>query len=159
MPGKVNPVIPEVVNQVAFEVIGNDVTVTMAAEAGQLQLNAFEPIIAASLFKSLTHLRNACLTLRRSLRARHHRQPRADAAHVGRESIGLCHRPQPRTSATSGRARWRRRPTRPAESVYSLVLDQGLAQRASSSMPSLTPEGLTAPRPRVPAHGSGPGGE
>src|SRR3954465_6565909 len=63
MPGKVNPVIPEVVNQVAFEVIGNDVTVTMAAEAGQLQLNAFEPIIAHSLFKSLQHLASACRTL------------------------------------------------------------------------------------------------
>jgi aspartate ammonia-lyase len=63
MPGKVNPVIPEVVNQIAFEVIGNDVTVTFAAEAGQLQLNAFEPIIAHSLFKSTTHLRNGCLTL------------------------------------------------------------------------------------------------
>jgi aspartate ammonia-lyase len=63
MPGKVNPVIPEVVNQVAFEVIGNDITVTMAAEAGQLQLNAFEPIIAHSLFKSLQHLASACATL------------------------------------------------------------------------------------------------
>jgi aspartate ammonia-lyase len=50
MPGKVNPVIPEVVNQVAFEVIGNDLTITFAAEAGQLQLNAFEPIIAYSSF-------------------------------------------------------------------------------------------------------------
>src|ERR671928_1412708 len=63
MPGKINPVIPEVVNQVAFEVIGNDVTVSFAAEAGQLQLNAFEPIIAHSLSKSVTHLRNGCLTL------------------------------------------------------------------------------------------------
>ena len=63
MPGKVNPVIPEVVNQIAFEVIGNDITVSFAAEAGQLQLNAFEPIIAHSLFKSITHLRNGCLTL------------------------------------------------------------------------------------------------
>ena len=63
MPGKINPVIPEVVNQVAFEVIGNDVTVTMAAEAGQLQLNAFEPIILHSLSESITHLRSACLTL------------------------------------------------------------------------------------------------
>ena len=63
MPGKVNPVIPEVVNQVAFEVIGNDITVTMAAEAGQLQLNAFEPIIAHSLFKSLAHLTAGCGTL------------------------------------------------------------------------------------------------
>src|SRR5258708_28277266 len=61
-PGKVNPVIPEVVNQIAFEVIGNDITVSFAAEAGQLQLNAFEPIIAPSLFKSLNHLRPRCLT-------------------------------------------------------------------------------------------------
>ena len=64
MPGKVNPVIPEVMNQVAFEVIGNDVTITMAAESGQLQLNAFEPIMAWSLHKSVRHLRQACLTLR-----------------------------------------------------------------------------------------------
>jgi aspartate ammonia-lyase len=63
MPGKVNPVIPEVVNQIAFEVIGNDITVTMAAEAGQLQLNAFEPIIAHSLFKSIAHLAAGCRTL------------------------------------------------------------------------------------------------
>jgi aspartate ammonia-lyase len=63
MPGKVNPVIPEVVNQIAFEVIGNDMTVTFAAEAGQLQLNAFEPIIAHSMFKSISHLRQGCLIL------------------------------------------------------------------------------------------------
>jgi aspartate ammonia-lyase len=63
MPGKVNPVIPEVVNQIAFEVIGNDMTVTMAAEAGQLQLNAFEPIIAHSLFEGIKHLAAGCRTL------------------------------------------------------------------------------------------------
>jgi len=63
MPGKVNPVIPEVVNQVAFEVIGNDVTVTLAAEGGQLQLNAFEPVIVHSLNRSITHLGNACRVL------------------------------------------------------------------------------------------------
>jgi len=63
MPGKVNPVIPEAVNQVAFEVVGNDMTISMAAEAGQLQLNAFEPIIAHSLFKSLTHLEAVCRSL------------------------------------------------------------------------------------------------
>jgi aspartate ammonia-lyase len=63
MPGKVNPVIPEVVNQIAYEVIGNDLTVTFAAEAGQLQLNAFEPIIAHSLFKSVLHLSRGCVTL------------------------------------------------------------------------------------------------
>lgn len=64
MPGKVNPIIPEVVNQVAFEVVGNDITITMAAEGGQLQLNAFEPIIAHSLFKSIEHLVGAFTTLR-----------------------------------------------------------------------------------------------
>ena len=63
MPGKVNPVIPEVVNQVAFQVCGNDVTISMAAEAGQLQLNAFEPVIAHCLFTSATHLTAACRTL------------------------------------------------------------------------------------------------
>ncbi len=62
-PGKVNPVIPEVVNQIAFEVIGNDVTVSFAAEAGQLQLNAFEPIIAHFLFMNVTHLEMGCRTL------------------------------------------------------------------------------------------------
>ncbi len=63
MPGKVNPVIPEVMNQVCFEVIGNDVAITMAVEGGQLQLNAFEPLMAWALHKSLTHLTNACKTL------------------------------------------------------------------------------------------------
>lgn len=63
MPGKVNPVIPEVVNQIAFTVIGNDTTVTMASEAGQLELNAFEPIIARSLMMSITYLRRGCKVL------------------------------------------------------------------------------------------------
>ncbi len=56
MPGKINPVIPEVVNQIAFLVIGNDATITMAAEAGQLELNAFEPVIFNRLFGSITAL-------------------------------------------------------------------------------------------------------
>ncbi|MBF5007585.1 aspartate ammonia-lyase [Diaphorobacter caeni] len=63
MPGKVNPVIPEVMNQVCFEVIGNDAAITMAVEAGQLQLNAFEPLMAWALHQSLTHLSSACRTL------------------------------------------------------------------------------------------------
>ncbi len=63
MPGKVNPVIPEVVNQVCFNIIGNDVTVTMAAEAGQLELNAFEPIIFYNLFQSIETLKYAVRTL------------------------------------------------------------------------------------------------
>jgi len=64
MPAKVNPVIPEVVNQVCFKVIGNDTTVTFAAEAGQLQLNVMEPVIGQALFESIDILRNACVNLR-----------------------------------------------------------------------------------------------
>ena len=64
MPGKVNPVIPEVVNQVCFDVIGGDVTVTLAAEAGQLQLNVFEPIIAYRLLHALDSMKRAFVVLR-----------------------------------------------------------------------------------------------
>ena len=64
MPGKVNPVIPEVTNQVCYKVIGNDTTVAFAAEAGQLQLNVMEPVIAESILESVTWLTNAINTLR-----------------------------------------------------------------------------------------------
>jgi aspartate ammonia-lyase len=64
MPGKVNPVIPEVVNQVCFDVCGGDVTVTMAAEGGQLQLNVFEPVIAFRLLYGISAMKNACVVLR-----------------------------------------------------------------------------------------------
>jgi aspartate ammonia-lyase len=64
MPGKVNPVIPEVVNQIAFKVIGNDLAVTIAAEAGQLELNVFEPVIVQSLFESIEMLKNGMMTLK-----------------------------------------------------------------------------------------------
>jgi len=64
MPGKVNPVIPEVVNQIAFKVIGNDLTVTLAAEAGQLELNVMEPVIVQSIFESIEMLKNGMMTLK-----------------------------------------------------------------------------------------------
>ena len=63
MPGKVNPVVPEVVNQICFQIIGNDVTVSMASEASELELNMAEPIIAFNLFFGLTLLRNAAIVL------------------------------------------------------------------------------------------------
>ncbi len=63
MPAKVNPVLPEAVNNACYKVFGNDTTVTMAAEAGQLQLNAMEPVIAQSLFESLELLINSCYSL------------------------------------------------------------------------------------------------
>lgn len=64
MPGKVNPVIPEVVNQIAFKVIGNDLTVTLASEAGQLELNVMEPVIVQSIFESVEMLRNGMEVLK-----------------------------------------------------------------------------------------------
>lgn len=63
MPGKINPVIPEVVSQVAFNVIGNDTAITLAAEAGQMELNAFEPVLFYKLFESIDTLKGAVLTL------------------------------------------------------------------------------------------------
>ena len=111
MPGKVNPVIPEVVNQMAFEVIGNDVTVTLAAEAGQLQLNAFEPIIAHSLFKSIDAPAQRLPDPRRALRERDHGEPRAAAARR-RELDGIVTALTPysatRTRRRSRRKRWPR---------------------------------------------------
>ena len=62
MPGKINPVIPEVVNQVAFRIVGNDVTISMAVEAGQMELNAFEPVIFCCLFQSIDELAHAVET-------------------------------------------------------------------------------------------------
>ena len=64
MPAKVNPVIPEVVNQVCYKVIGNDTAISFATEAGQLQLNVMEPVIAQCMFESLDILNNACINLR-----------------------------------------------------------------------------------------------
>ncbi|MBT6504666.1 MAG: aspartate ammonia-lyase, partial [Deltaproteobacteria bacterium] len=63
MPGKVNPVIPEVVNQIAFKVIGNDLTVSLGAEAGQLELNVMEPVIVQSIFESIEMLKNGITVL------------------------------------------------------------------------------------------------
>ncbi|ADV85221.1 aspartate ammonia-lyase [Vibrio vulnificus] len=64
MPAKVNPVIPEVVNQVCFKVLGNDNTISFAAEGGQLQLNVMEPVIGQAMFESISLLQNACVNLR-----------------------------------------------------------------------------------------------
>ena len=64
MPGKVNPVIPEAVNQTAFQVIGNDLVISLAAEGGQLQLNAFEPVLAVNILRSLRYMTNAMVMLR-----------------------------------------------------------------------------------------------
>jgi len=142
MPGKVNPVIPEVVNQIAFEVIGNDVTVSFAAEAGQLQLNAFEPIIAHSLFESLTHLRNGCVMLAercvKGITANREHLRRVVENSIGivtalNPYIGYTHATQVAQEAlTTGR------------SVYDLVLEKRLLSKEQLDQ-ILRPEALTRP--------------
>jgi aspartate ammonia-lyase len=144
MPGKVNPVIPEVVNQIAFEVIGNDVTVSFAAEAGQLQLNAFEPIIAHSLFKSLRHLRQGCLTLAdrcvRGITANRERLRQS----VER-SIGIVTALNPYIGYENASAIAKEAHATGA-SVYDLVLARGLLTQEQLD-DILRPEILTQPRP------------
>ncbi|HTH18331.1 MAG TPA: lyase family protein, partial [Magnetospirillum sp.] len=144
MPGKVNPVIPEVVNQIAYEVIGNDQTVTFAAEAGQLQLNAFEPIIAHSLFKSVNHLRQGCLILAErcvdGITA--NRERLADSV---RNSIGIVTALNPvigYANATEVAAEAHRT----GKSVAELVQARGL-MTAEALAEALRPEVLTQPRP------------
>ncbi|KZE33548.1 aspartate ammonia-lyase [Crenobacter luteus] len=148
MPGKVNPVIPEVVNQIAFEVIGNDTTVTFAAEAGQLQLNAFEPIIAHSLFKSVAHLTQGCRVLadrcvsgitanRDHLRASIERS--IGIVTALNPYIGYANATDIAAAAhASGRG------------VAEIVLERGLMS-AEALAEALRPESLTQPRP-LPAH-------
>jgi aspartate ammonia-lyase len=143
MPGKVNPVIPEVVNQVAYEVIGNDVTVTMAAEAGQLQLNAFEPIIAHSLFKSITHLRNACITLAKRCVSgitanRDHLRAQVE------RSIGLVTALNPYIGYEAA-TRIAAEALESGRSVYTLVLEEGLLSKDELDE-ILKPENMTQPR-------------
>jgi aspartate ammonia-lyase len=143
MPGKVNPVIPEVVNQIAFEVIGNDITVTMAAEGGQLQLNAFEPIIAHSLFKSLYHLAAGCRTLGERCvkgitanreRARHLLDQSTALVTALTPFIGYARSTEIAQEALASGA-----------SVYDLVLQKKLMGREELDK-LLSPEMLTRPR-------------
>ncbi|HZU01596.1 MAG TPA: aspartate ammonia-lyase [Ktedonobacteraceae bacterium] len=147
MPGKVNPVIPEVVNQIAFEVIGNDVTVSFAAEAGQLQLNAFEPIIAHSLFKSLTHLRSGCLTLAercvQGITANRER-----LRWLVEHSIGIVTALNPYIGYANATAVAQEALTT-GKSVSDLVLAKGLLTREQLDT-ILRPELLTQPRSIVP---------
>ncbi|MBN2550427.1 MAG: aspartate ammonia-lyase [Anaerolineales bacterium] len=143
MPGKVNPIIPEVVNQVAFEVIGNDITVTMAAEAGQLELNAFEPVIAFNLFRSLDMLGRACRTLS---------QRCIDGITANREwcrrsvenSIGLVTALNPLLGYEKS-TEIARQALETGRSVYEIVLEKGYLTQAQLDE-VLSPENMTRPR-------------
>jgi aspartate ammonia-lyase len=143
MPGKVNPIIPEVVNQIAFEVIGNDLTVSFASEAGQLQLNAFEPIIAHSIFKSLRHLRAGCITLAENCVSGVTAE-RERLAQIVRRSVGLATALNPYIGYEN--ATWiAREALQSGEDVATLVLKLGLMSRDDLEA-ALRPEALTRPR-------------
>jgi aspartate ammonia-lyase len=143
MPGKVNPIIPEVVNQVAFEVIGNDITVTLAAEAGQLELNVMEPVIAYSLFTSLDMLGRACRTLAErcicGITAN-----RETCRLMVENSIGLVTALNPyigyeKSTLVANEALLTGR------SVYAIVLEKGYLTKAELD-DILSPENMTRPR-------------
>jgi aspartate ammonia-lyase len=143
MPGKVNPVIPEVVNQVCFDIIGGDITVTMAAEAGQLQLNVFEPIIAYRLLGGISSLTNACTVLRERCVSGISANPDR-MRHFVEQSIGVVTALVPvlgyevsteiaRDALASGRG------------VYEIVMERGLLTRAQLDR-ALDPERMAGRR-------------
>lgn len=142
MPGKINPVIPEVVNQVAFSVIGADATVTAAAEAGQLQLNAFEPVIAHSILQSLAWMTNAERTLRERCVDGITANTTRLAAQVD-SSVGVVTALTPYIGYAAAAALAHEALTSNA-SIAELVVDAGL-MRAEDVARVLVPERLTAP--------------
>ena len=143
MPGKVNPVIPEVVNQVAFQVIGNDLTVTMAAEAGQLQLNVMEPVIAFNIFQSLKMLTQAINTLtRRCIQGITANRERC--RYLVEHSIGLVTALNPYIGYENS-TRIAKKALETNRSVAELVLEEGLLSREQLE-DILKPERMTSPR-------------
>ncbi len=145
MPAKVNPVIPEVVNQVCFKVIGNDVTVSMAAAAGQLQLNVMEPVIAQALFESTSLVTNACENLR--VRCIHGITANVDVCrdHV-MKSIGLVTFLNPAIGHHNGDLVGKEC-ARTGKSVREVVLEMGLLTEEELDV-HLAPENLMRPQYR-----------
>ncbi len=143
MPGKVNPVIPEMVSQVCYQIIGADVTISMACEASELELNMAEPIIAFNLFFGLTLLRNAAIALH--TRCISGIEPnRERCLEYVRNSIGLVTALNPvlgyeRSAAIAKEA------LATGASVYSLVLEKGWLEKEQLD-DLLTPEKMTSPR-------------
>jgi aspartate ammonia-lyase len=143
MPGKVNPIIPEVVNQVAFQVIGNDVAVTMAAEAGQLELNVMEPVIAYNLFSSIDMLERACQTLGERC-VRGITANREVCRRYVENSIGLVTALNPLLGYEKA-SEIAKEALETGGSVYEIVLAKGyLSQEALEDL--LKPENMTRPR-------------
>ncbi len=143
MPGKVNPVIPEVVNQICFKVIGNDLTVTLAAEAGQLELNAMEPIIAYAIFDSIEMLKNG-------MRVMKHRCVDGITANVERcramveNSIGLVTALSPVLGYEKA-SQLAQEALKKNKGVYELVLAKKLMSKEELNR-LLSPENMLKPR-------------
>jgi len=143
MPGKVNPVIPEVFNQVAYQVVGNDLTVTMAGEAGQLQLNVMEPVIAFQLFQSIDIMRNAMITL--SDRCIKGITANRDVCRKYVEnSIGIVTALNPYIGYENSSA-IAKEALQTGKSVYDLVLEKGLLTKEEIER-ILSPEAMVHPR-------------
>jgi aspartate ammonia-lyase len=145
MPGKVNPVIPEVVNQICYQVVGNDLTITMAAEAGQLQLNVMEPVIAFNLFQSLSMLTRGAAVLRERcvLGITANRERMLQMVH---DSIGLVTALVPyigydRSTQVAKEA------LESGRGVYELITEKGWLTQAELDE-ILSPEAMTRPRGR-----------
>jgi aspartate ammonia-lyase len=143
MPGKVNPIIPEVVNQVAFQVIGNDLTVTIAAEAGQLQLNAMEPVIAFNINQSMKILIQAVRTLTyRCVKGITANRERCSS--LVKHSIGIVTALNPYIGYENSQ-RIAKEALRTNKSVAELVLEEGLL-RQDELEDILSLEKMTRPR-------------
>ncbi|HEX8242854.1 MAG TPA: aspartate ammonia-lyase [Longimicrobium sp.] len=144
MPGKVNPVIPEVVNMVCFQVVGNDLTITMAAEAGQLQLNVFEPVIGFNLFQSIDMLVRGAVVLRErcivGITANRERLREMVYHSIGLVTALVPYLGYERSAALAQEA------LATGRGVYDLVREKAwLSEEKLSEI--LTPEAMTHPRP------------
>ena len=143
MPGKVNPVIPEVVNQIAYRVVGNDLTITMASEAGQLQLNVMEPIIAFSLLESIDILINGMDTLREKcivgITANEER-----CKEMVMNSIGLVTALNPYLGYENS-SKIAKEAMLTGKRIYDIILDQGLLDKDMLDE-VLKPENMIKPR-------------
>jgi aspartate ammonia-lyase len=143
MPGKVNPVIPEVVNQIAYKVIGNDLTVTFAAEAGQLQLNVMEPVIVRSIFESMEMLKNGMATLKeRCIDGITANEEHCKAMVLN--SIGIVTAVNP-TLGYEASSRIAQRALAENRSVYDLILEEGLLTKEKLDE-ILAPERMIKPQ-------------
>jgi aspartate ammonia-lyase len=139
MPGKVNPVIPEMVTQVAYQVIGQDLTITIAAQSGQLELNAFEPVIAYNFFQALKILRNAIpIFTEKCIRGI---QPNRVGLDIVHKSVGLVTALNPVIGYKTS-SRIAKIALETGRSIREIVLEEGLLE-ADQLDELLSPERMT----------------